>query len=261
MKKLANFKFTLDGAIITPEIVRYEEPKAGPKVSSYQVTRSVTSSTDILVALASHIVKTDKLLPSFQVYELLCGEIPVRSLIIRFAAPPPRLGRKVNLLNRAATHLTNSKCILCKAVDHILWDCPSPPAQVSRGSSLGPPLFEFKESQTWDPKLVEGLEDLQLQRRDQAASRGEKAYDSNSDGDTELADATPEPQLDSAQSAKPLENEGEPPLTRRKRRSSTASKRSRGRAATVSSSNESSESSVSYCRVYRCTNCCMGDPG
>lgn len=67
MKELANFKFTLDEAIIVPEIVRYGEPKTGPKVSSCQVTRSITSSTDILVALANHIIEADKALPGFKV--------------------------------------------------------------------------------------------------------------------------------------------------------------------------------------------------
>lgn len=225
LKKLANFKFTLDGTIIAPEIVRYGKLKAGPRVSAYQVTRSITSSTDILIALADHILKVEKTLPGFRVYELLCGEIPVRSLIIQFAVPPPSLGRKVNLLNRPVTHLTNSKCILRKALDHTLWNCPSPPAQVSSGYSIGPILFEF-QGQTWDPKLVEGLEELQLDRqRTQANNRGEDAYDSDSDSDIELVDVTLKPgSVDSAE-------EEESPRTRRKRGNRDAKKGTQGQAA------------------------------
>lgn len=187
LKKLVGLKYTLDGSIIVPEVVRYGEPKAGPKVSSYQVSKAVTSSTDILIELANHIIKNDRTLPGFQVFELLCCEIPVRSLIIKFATPPPSLGRKVSLANRPITHLTNSKCILCKSVDHTLWDCPLPPAQVSTGYSLGPTLYEFKDGETWDPKSVEGLEEVQLDRQRAQANQHEgPSYSSSEDSDNDI---------------------------------------------------------------------------
>lgn len=84
---------------------RYGEPKVSLKNSSDQISRSVTSSTDILVALANHIVQVDKQSPGFRVYELPCAEIPVRSLIIQFTTPLVSLGRKVSLLNRPRSSL------------------------------------------------------------------------------------------------------------------------------------------------------------
>lgn len=70
LKKLAKFIFTSDGTVMCPEIVRYGQPKATPKAATNQIPRSVTPSTEILIALAGHI-KNDKTLPGFRVYELL----------------------------------------------------------------------------------------------------------------------------------------------------------------------------------------------
>lgn len=65
LKKLANFKFTLDGVVITPEVVRYGECKAVAKDIAYQISRSNTTTEDLLIALASHIFENDKTLPGF----------------------------------------------------------------------------------------------------------------------------------------------------------------------------------------------------
>lgn len=153
LKKLVGFKYTHDGSIIVPKVVRYGKPKVGPKVSSYQVSKAVTFFTDILIELANHIIKNDKILPSSKIFELLCCKISVRSLIIKFAIPPSSLGCKVSLANWPVTHLINSKYIICKSVDYTLWDCPLPHTQVSTGYSLGPTLYEFKDGETWDPKI------------------------------------------------------------------------------------------------------------
>ncbi len=192
LKKFANFKFTLDGVTITPEVVRYGERKEVSKDTAYQISRASTTTEDLLIALANHIIEHDKTIPGFQVYELLCAEQAIFSLIIHFTAPPSSLGRKVKILDRPVTHLTNGKCILCKSIDHNLWNCPYPPEQISSGFSLGPPLFEFEEGATWDPRAVRGLEDLQLQRqRAKLGGSGGEAYDSDleSDSDTEVPDA------------------------------------------------------------------------
>ena len=85
----------------------------------------------------------NKALPPFSVFELLNCEILVRSLVVQFSTAPPSLGQKTVLLGRQVTQLSNLKCILCKKTDHTLWDCPSPPAQVSHGFSVGPKLFKF----------------------------------------------------------------------------------------------------------------------
>lgn len=201
LAKLSGFTFSHEGNIITPEIAKYGVPELGKQVTTYQIPRAFTSSSDIVCALVDLLLADDKALPPFSVFELLNCEIPVRSLLVQFSAAPPSLGRKIVLLGRQVTQLSNSKCILCKKTDHTLWDCPSPPTQVSHGFSVGPKLFEFAAGDTWEPKLVEGLEDKQrnhtwsIQTRDSGPAVGSSSSEDESESDTNGLNAKDTPKV------------------------------------------------------------------
>lgn len=90
------------------------------------------------------------------------------------------LHRELEPFHKYITIITSSSVrTLALLVTHTLWECPSPPTQVSIGYSIGAPLYEFKEGQAWSSKLVDGMEELQLGRKKEQLGVPLEGFDSD----------------------------------------------------------------------------------